>query len=106
MFFTIKPYLVPFQMNQFSISMLLVLFTPEIGPDQVLPRLALVNLEAMAMKGDHVSQSPIITGTLPLDCLVSYQDTHWGVLPLCRRAVGVFYSPSRQAVYKHLISVA
>ena len=25
----------------------------------------------------HIPQSPSITGTLPSDCLVSYQDTHW-----------------------------
>ena len=43
----------------------------------------------------HIPQSPSITGTSPSDCLMSYQDTHWGVLPLCRGAVGVFYSPSR-----------
>ena len=37
-----------------------------------------------------------ITGTSPSDCLVSYQDIYWGggILPLCRDAVGVFYSPS------------
>ena len=43
-----------------------------------------------------IPQSPSITGISPSDCLVSYQDTHWGaVLPLCRGAVSVFYSPSR-----------
>ena len=36
---------------QFSISMLLVLFNPYIGPDQVLPLRARVDLGAMAMKG-------------------------------------------------------
>ena len=32
------------------------------------------------------------TGASPLDSLVSYQDALWGILPLCRDAVGVFYS--------------
>ena len=36
---------------QFSISMLLVLFNPLIGPYQVLPLRARVDLGAMAMKG-------------------------------------------------------
>ena len=43
-------------------------------------------------------QSSSITGTSASDCLVSYTG-HFlvvvGVLPLCRGAVGVFYSPSR-----------
>ena len=42
-----------------------------------------------------IPQNSIITGTSPWDCLASFQDTHWGVLPVCRVAVGVFYSPSR-----------
>ena len=44
----------------------------------------------------HIPQSSSITGTSPLDCLVSYQDTCWvggGILSLSREAVGVFYSP-------------
>ena len=42
-------------------------------------------------------QSSNITGTSPSDCLVSLQDTRCGegVVPLCRDAVGVFYSPRR-----------
>ena len=44
----------------------------------------------------HIPQSSNITGTLPLDCLISYPGYSLvGVLPLCRGAVGVFYSPSR-----------
>ena len=39
------------QTIQFSISMSLVLFNPQTGPYQVLPRLARVDLGAMAMKG-------------------------------------------------------
>ena len=43
-----------------------------------------------------IPQSFNITGTTPLDCLVSYPGHSWwwwwGVLPLCRGAVSVFYS--------------
>ena len=41
----------------------------------------------------RILQCSSITGTPPSDCHI--QDTRWGVLPLCRGAVGVFYSPSR-----------
>ena len=62
----------------------------------MLPRRARVDLGAMAMKGCSAFPK-VITGTSSSDCLVSYnQDTHCGVLPRCREAVGVFYSPSRQ----------
>ena len=42
-----------------------------------------------------IPQSSSITGTSPSDCLVSYPG-HFlmGILPLCRGAVCVFYSPS------------
>ena len=42
-------------------------------------------------------QSSNITGTSPSDCLVSHSGHSLGVgvLPLCRGAIGVFYSPSR-----------
>ena len=44
----------------------------------------------------HISQSSSITGTSPSDCLVSYPGhSLLGVLPLCRGAVVVFFSPSR-----------
>ena len=45
----------------------------------------------------HIPQSPCITGTPLSDCSVSYPGNSlgWGVLPLCREAVVVFYSPSR-----------
>ena len=44
----------------------------------------------------RIPQSPSITGTSPSDCLVSYPGHSLvSVLPLCRGAVGVFYSPSR-----------
>ena len=44
-----------------------------------------------------IPQSSRITGTSPLDCLVSYPGDSLGgeVLPLCRDAVSVFYSPIR-----------
>ena len=44
----------------------------------------------------RIPQSSSIIGTSPSDCLVSYPglSLKWGVLPLCRDAVGVFYSPS------------
>ena len=42
---------VPFQTIQFSISMQLVLFIPEIAPYQELPFWARMDLGAMAMKG-------------------------------------------------------
>ena len=43
----------------------------------------------------HIPQSSSITGTSPLDCSVSYLGHSLGGSPLCRGAVGVFYSPSR-----------
>ena len=45
----------------------------------------------------RIPQGPSITGISPSDCLVSYpgHSLGVGVLPLCRGAVGVFYSPSR-----------
>ena len=51
-----------------------------------------------------IAQSSSITGSLPSDCLESYIRTliERGVLPLCRGAVGVFYSPRRPG--KELVS--
>ena len=46
----------------------------------------------------HISQSSSITGTSPSDCLMSYLGhslVGGGILPLCREAVGAFYSPSQ-----------
>ena len=44
----------------------------------------------------YIPQSSSITGTSPSDCLESYPGhLLGGVLPLCRGAVSVFYSPSR-----------
>ena len=44
-----------------------------------------------------IPQILTITVASSSDCFVSYQDARWnGVLSLCRDAVGIFYSPSRQ----------
>ena len=56
------------------------------GSCQVLPLQPRVDLEAMAMKALYIPQSFSITGVSP--SLV-------GILPLCRDAFGVFYSPIR-----------
>ena len=87
---------VPIQTIQFSISMQLVLFNPEVQPLSGATTLGQSGPGSNHNKGVLcIPQSSSITGTSPSDCLVSYQDTHWeGVLPLCREAVGVFYNPS------------
>ena len=72
--------------------MALVLFNPY----QVLPHGARVDVGAMAMKGCTVfPKPPALLG--PHQTFVSYpgHSLVGGVLPLCREAVGVFYSPSR-----------
>ena len=50
----------------------------------------------------HIPQSSSITEASPSDSLMLYQDTHWGILPLCRDAVSIFCSPS-QLGYRTLI---
>ena len=66
---------------------------------KVLPLRSRVDLEVIAMKTN--STFPKDLELLELHHkIVSYhiQDTHWEeVLPLCRDAIGVFYSPSRQS---------
>ena len=44
----------------------------------------------------YIPQSSSITGTTLSDCLMSYEghSLRGGVLPLCKDAIGVFYSPS------------
>ena len=74
--------------------MVLFYLTHRYDPYQVLPLRARVDLAA---KGTPHPPSSSIAGTSPSDCLVSYpgHSLRGGVLPLCREAVGVFYSPSR-----------
>ena len=74
----------------------LVLFNPEIRPYQVLPHRARVDLGAMAMKGCSVfPKASALLGPHHQTVKCRIQDTCWEVLPLCRGAVSVFYSPSR-----------
>ena len=56
-----------------------------------------VDLGAMAMKGYSVfPKAPALLEPHHQIVYCHIQDTRWGVvLPLCREAVGVFYSPSR-----------
>ena len=64
----------------------------------MLPLLARVNLEAMAMKEIilHIPENSSITGASPSYCLVSYPGHSLRrALSLCRGAVGVFYRPSQ-----------
>ena len=46
--------------------------------------------------------SSSISGTSPLDCLLLYPGHFWVVLPICREAVGVFYSPRRLGIYIYI----
>ena len=75
----------------------LVLFNPLIGP---LSGTATPSQSGLGSDGNEgvlrIPQSSSIAGTLPSDCLVSYPGhSLGGVLPLCREAVSVFYSPSQ-----------
>ena len=85
------------QTIQFSISMLLVLFNPLIGPYQVQPLRARVDPGEMAMKGCSVfPKAPtLLRPQIRLFRGTSRALIGGGVLPLCRGAVSVFYSPSR-----------
>ena len=74
-----------------------VLFDPYIGPHQLLPIQAWVDLDVMAMKVystyPEISSS---TRTSPSDYLMSYQDNRWvWVLSLCRYAIALVWTPSR-----------
>ena len=67
--------------------MLLVLFDPQIGPYQVLPLRARVDLGATAMKGySAFPKAPALLGPSPSDCLVSYpgHSLGGGLIPLQR----------------------
>ena len=87
------------QTIQFSISMPLVLFNPEIGPYQVLPLRDRMDLGAIAVKGySAFPKTPALLEPHHQTVYCHIQDIHWvgwGFLPLCRGAVNVFYSPSR-----------
>ena len=65
------------QKLQFSISIPLVLLNPSLGPFQVLPRRAGVDLGVMEMKG--CSTFPKAPASLEPhhQIVVIYQDTHW-----------------------------
>ena len=72
--------------------MSLVLFNPYIGPYQVLPRRASVDLSNDGNKGVlHTPQSSSIIGTSPSDCLVSYPGHSLGG--------GSYPSAEKQSVY-------
>ena len=79
------------------LSMPLVLFNPLIGPCQVLPLQATVDLGAMATKGwSALPKAPALVEPYHQIVLCHIPDTRWEwVLLLCREAVGVFYSHSR-----------
>ena len=85
------------QMIQFSISMQLVLFNPKIGPFSGATILGQSGPGSNGNEGVlRIPQSSCITLTSPSNCFVSYPGLSlWGVIPLCKDAVGVFYSPSR-----------
>ena len=73
-----------------------VLFDPEIGPYHVLPLRVRVDLETMSIKDYSIFPKAPLTGASSSDCLRSYPEhTLFGVLPLCRVAFSVFYSPTR-----------
>ena len=77
-----------------------------IGSYQVLPFRAKVDLGAMAVKGG--STFPKALESLEphhqiVQCHI--QDTRWWVLPLCRGAVSVFYSPSRLGIHERSLSL-
>ena len=74
--------------------MQLVLFNPLIGP---ISGATISDQRGPGSNGNEgvlrIPKSSSITEALPSDCLVSY--TLGVVLPLCRGAVGVFYSPNQ-----------
>ena len=62
--------------------MLLVLFNPKIGPYQVLPNRARVDLGAMEMKGCSIfPKASALLGPRHQTVLCVIQDTHWGLTP-------------------------
>ena len=77
--------------------MQLVLFKPLIGPYQVLPLRVRVDVGAMAIKATPPPSKPQHQWnlTIRLFNVISRTRIRGGVLPFCRGAVSVFYSPSR-----------
>ena len=86
-----------FKTIQFRLSMQSVLFNWSIEPYQMQPFRVWVDMGVMAMKG--CSAFPKAPASLEPHHQIIYchiQDTRWGgVLPLCRGAVGIFFSPIR-----------
>ena len=83
--------------NQYSEgSMVQFYLTHRQDPDQVLPLWARVDLGAVTIKGySAFPKDPALLEPRHQIVQCHIQDTRWGFLPLCRGAVGVFYSPSR-----------
>ena len=55
----------------------------------------------MAIKGNSAfPKAPSLPESHHRIVLCHIQDTHWGVLPICRDEVSVFYSPSQLSFFK------
>ena len=102
---------------QFRISIVFCLHTVNVktvlfriciqkGSYQVLPFWARVDLKVMAMEGySAFLKASALLETSSSGCLVSYPGySLGGVLPLCREAVDVFYSPSQMSHKRLVIS--
>ena len=91
------------QTIQFSISMPLVLFNPEIGPCQVIPQRARVDLEAMAIKGySAFPKAPELLELHHQIVLCHIQDTRCGGghIPLQRSIRCILQpQPTRQSTF-------
>ena len=92
--------IVSIQLNDLSYCYLTqmskVLFDSWSGPYQVLPFWDRVDLRAMTIKGyPTFPKAPRLEPHHQI-VLCHNQDTHWGVLPLWRDALSVFYSPSQR----------
>ena len=89
-------FYVLFQTIQFIISTQFSSIWPIDRTLEVLPLPVRVDLKAIAMKGFSIF--PKAPALLELHHQIVYchiQDMGWGVLPLCRGAVGVFYNRSQ-----------
>ena len=74
---------------------MLVLFDPQIEPYHIQPLRNRVDLEEWEMKGflTFPNASASRDFTISVISIISQAFIRWGVLPLCRDAVDVFYSP-------------